>query len=269
MPGAKTPALEYIAARRVLLDAFEALGTHRKAVVLVGAQAIYLQVGEGDLAVSPYTTDGDLAIDPRELDDEPELASTLEAAGFELTVRPGTWSMTEVQIDFLVPASLGGPGRRGARLGAHSTEFARKATGLEAAVVDHALVRVGSLDAADTRAFDVRVAGVAALMVAKLHKIAERKGPPDRLQDKDGLDVLRLLRFAETAHLASRLAKLAAHPLAGDVTQSARAFLQEHFGDREGIGARMAVRSSVGLEDEIAIAISCEALARRLLDAWK
>jgi hypothetical protein len=30
----------------------------------------------------------------------------------------------------------------------------------------------------------------------------------------------------------------------------------------------MAVRASVGLEDEIAIAISCEALALRLLDAW-
>jgi hypothetical protein len=86
MPGAKAPEPEYIAARRVLLDAFEALGAHRKAVVLVGAQAIYLQVGEGDLAVSPYTTDGDLAIDPRELEDEPELASTLKSAGFELTV---------------------------------------------------------------------------------------------------------------------------------------------------------------------------------------
>ena len=47
--------------------------------------------------------------------------------------------------------------------------------GLEAAVVDHVLVRVGALDATDTRSFDVRVAGVAALMVAKLHKIAERK----------------------------------------------------------------------------------------------
>ena len=269
MPGAKAPEPEYVAARRVLLDAFEALGTHRKAVVLVGAQAIYLQVGEGDLAVTPYTTDGDLAIDPRELDDEPELASALQAAGFELTVRPGTWSMTEVQIDFMVPTSLGGPGRRGARLGVHGTEFARKAAGLEAAVVDNALIRVGALDVADTRAFDVRVAGVAALMVAKLHKIAERKATPDRLQDKDGLDVLRLLRFAETVHLAGTLAKLAEHPIAGDVTRNARAFLQEHFGDRKGLGAQMAVRASVGLEDEAAIAISCEALARRLLNAWR
>ena len=59
MPGARNPEPEYVAARRVLLDALEAIGKHRKAVVLVGAQAIYLHVGEGDLAISPYTTDGD------------------------------------------------------------------------------------------------------------------------------------------------------------------------------------------------------------------
>jgi len=115
----------------------------------------------------------------------------------------------------------------------------------------------------------VRVAGIAALIVAKLHKIAERKDAPDRLQNKDGLDVLRLLRFAETAHLANRLVQLAAHPIAGDVTRNARAFLEEHFADRQGIGAQLAVRASAGLEDDVAIAVSCEALARRLLGAWK
>lgn len=104
MPGERPLDPEYVAARRVLLDALDALGTHRKAVVLVGAQAIYLHVGEGDLAVSPHTTDGDLAIDPRQLDDEPALTGTLEAAGFELTVRPGTWSSKDVQIDFLAVA---------------------------------------------------------------------------------------------------------------------------------------------------------------------
>ncbi len=269
MPGARAPDPEYVAARRVLLDALEALGRQRKAVVLVGAQAIYLHVGEGDLAVSPYTTDGDLAIDPRELDDEPALAATLEAAGFALTVRPGTWSVTEVQIDLLVPATLGGSGRRGARLGVHGTEAARKATGLEAALVDHARVRLASLDAANPRSCDVSVAGVAALMVSKLHKIAERKDAPTRLQDKDGLDTLRLLRFAETARLAATLKKLAAHRLAGEVTLQARGFLEELFGDRRNIGAQMAARASVGLEDQVAIALSCEVLARRLLDAWK
>ncbi|MGH7270211.1 MAG: hypothetical protein ACREJ3_07240 [Polyangiaceae bacterium] len=268
MPGAASPDSEYVAARRVLLDALDALGAHRKAVVLVGAQAIYLHVGEGDLAVAPYTTDGDLAIDPRALDDEPALAAALEAAGFDLAVRPGTWSMGEVQIDLLVPASLGGPGRRGARLGVHETQIARKATGLEAALVDHARHRIAALDPADTRTFDLSIAGVASLTIAKLHKIAERENDDQRRQDKDGLDVLRLLRFAETDHLAGTLMRLAAHSLAGTVTRAARVFLEELFADRAAAGSQMAVRASIGLEDETALALSCETLARRLLRAW-
>jgi hypothetical protein len=61
MTGA--PDAVYIQARRVLLDALEALDEHRSALVLVGAQAIYLRTGEGGLAVAPYTIDGDIAPD--------------------------------------------------------------------------------------------------------------------------------------------------------------------------------------------------------------
>ena len=65
------------------------------------------------------------------------------------------------------------------------------------------------------------------------------------------------------------MTKLGADPIASEVTQRARAFLEALFGKRESAGAQMAVRASVGLEDEFAIAISCETLARRLLDTWK
>lgn len=41
----------YIVARTVLLDALDALGEQRDAVVLVGAQAIYLHAGDADIAV--------------------------------------------------------------------------------------------------------------------------------------------------------------------------------------------------------------------------
>lgn len=58
-----TPAPEYVLARRVLLDALAGLACHRDAIVLVGAQAIYLNVGDADLAVAPITTDGDLVIE--------------------------------------------------------------------------------------------------------------------------------------------------------------------------------------------------------------
>jgi hypothetical protein len=110
----------------------------------------------------------------------PALATTLEAAGFALAVRPGTWSMSNVQIDLLVPASLSGAGRRGARLGPHGTAVARKTTGLEPTVVDHAVHRLAALEPADGRCFDVYVAGLASLLVAKLHKIAERKDNAER-----------------------------------------------------------------------------------------
>lgn len=63
----------YVVARRVLLDALEALGSHREAIVVVGAQAIYLRAGEADLMVAPYTTDGDLALDPDLLAEIPPL----------------------------------------------------------------------------------------------------------------------------------------------------------------------------------------------------
>lgn len=271
MPGVENHDTEYLAARRVLLDALEALGTHRKSVVLVGAQAIYLHVGEGDLAVAPYTTDADLVIDPRQLSDEPALAQAMENAGFELTVRPGTWTMktTAVQVDFLVPAALGGPGRRGARLGIHGIEVARKSKGLEAAIVDHTSVRVSALDPADNRSFDISVAGVTALLVAKLHKIAERKDNKNRLQDKDALDILRLLRASDTGYLGKNLSKLANHDIAGDITREAWNFLSELFGGRNSVGTLMAVRATAGLEDGVSVALSCEVLARRLLSEWK
>ena len=92
MTGVENHDPEYVAARRVLLDALEALGPHRKAVVLVGAQAIYLHVGEGDMAVAPFTTDGDLAINPSVLDDEPILAEALRAAIARSTWRKRTSS---------------------------------------------------------------------------------------------------------------------------------------------------------------------------------
>ena len=116
MPGAPDP--EYVLARRVLLDALQALGEQRSAVVLVGAQAIYLHTGDADLAVAPYTTDGDVAIDPSRLRNDPKLAEALGGAGFSADTRyVGTWIMSrplegravEVKIDLMVPEAVGGP----------------------------------------------------------------------------------------------------------------------------------------------------------------
>jgi hypothetical protein len=44
------PAYEYIEARRTLLDALDALESHRDSLVLIGAQAVYLHTGPTDAA---------------------------------------------------------------------------------------------------------------------------------------------------------------------------------------------------------------------------
>lgn len=166
----------YVMARRVLLDAHEALGQHRPATVLVGAQAVYLRVGEADLAVAPFTTDGDLAIDPAVLTEIPPLEKALMDAGFYPKTKDsvGVWIAkrktsqdvdTDVAIDLLVPASVSpGTGRRAARLPGHDSRVARIVRGLDGAIVDADLMNLASLDPNDARNFDVRVAGPSALL---------------------------------------------------------------------------------------------------------
>ena len=95
-------------------------------------------------------------------------------------------------VDLLVPEQLGGPGRRGARLEGHSTVAARKVRGLEAALVDYSMMDVRSLSSTDRRSFHTKVAGPAALLVAKAHKIQERLGVKSRERSKDAYDVNRL-----------------------------------------------------------------------------
>lgn len=51
-------------ARTGLLDALEALESHLDALVIVGAQAVYLHTGTTEIALAEFTTDGDVAIDP-------------------------------------------------------------------------------------------------------------------------------------------------------------------------------------------------------------
>ena len=93
--------------------------------------------------------------------------------------------------------------------------MARKAKGLEAALVDHRMIRLAALEPGDTREFEVEVAGLAALLVAKLHKLAEREATSERWAAKDGLDVLRILRGADLQQVAETLLDLETHVVAG------------------------------------------------------
>lgn len=260
------PDLEYVKARRVLLDALVCLAPHADALVLVGAQAVYLHVGSGDLAVAPYTTDGDLVIRPMDLADAPLLGDALQLAGFAATEQPGIWTRDDVELDLLVPEAVGGIGRRGARLGPHGNRVARKVKGLEGALVDSSVMELRSLDD-DPRRIRVRVAGPAALLVSKLHKIADRENQPDRLGDKDALDILRLLRGIGTATLADSMRSLLEHELSREVSGEALVLLRRLLAVPGASGVEMVVRATEGLEDPATIRGSCMALASGLLEA--
>jgi hypothetical protein len=150
MPGEPDPL--YVMARRALLDAPYAPRPHLDAVVLVGAQAIYMHTGDADLAVAEYTTDADLVLQPDAVADEPLLDEILRAGGFTPHEHPGRWLSTEgVYVDLMVPEALAGPGTRGARLGPHGKRAARRAKGLEAALVDRDMHTIKALDATDPR----------------------------------------------------------------------------------------------------------------------
>ncbi|MHB8312319.1 MAG: hypothetical protein ACYDD0_03325 [Candidatus Dormibacteria bacterium] len=263
----------YVAARMVLLDALDALGAHRRALVVVGAQAIYLRTEPSAVQIAPYTTDGDFVLDPDQLGDEPLLEDALREGGFRLLpsgggLQPGLWTRRtslggreiEVEVDLLVPAAWGGSGSRarGARLGAHGKRAARLTRGLEAALVDHGPLSIGALEPEDSRVIEVAVAGPAALLVAKAHKLRDRAaGRTDRLHDKDAADVVRLLQAIPTAELVPVLAGLCRHARAGEVTREALTELGRLFGARGAPGVRMAVRALEGAMPEERVAAIC------------
>jgi hypothetical protein len=166
--------------------------------VLVGAQAVYLRVGDADIPVALYTTDGDIGLRPELLSAEPEISTC-----------------------------------------------------------------------------KIMVAGPAALLVAKAHKIRDRlaEEKPDRIADKDALDVVRLLRGSREEDIAERVRRLLALRSTGAevqraaalVTEEALDFIRVAFGVPGGRGCDMAVRAARGALGEEELRASTVDLARRVL----
>lgn len=247
-------AEEYVRARSVLLDALEALEDHLDNLVLIGAQAVYHHTGDSELSVPLMTTDGDLAINTSDLSDDPEIGRTMNDAGFEPGANPGHWKGAgEVVIDLMVAPHQSGTSKRtarAARLSPHSKQTARIAKGLEPALVDNSTSSIEALDADDTRAFDLRIAGPAALLTAKAIKIGERLGQagrqPNRLKQKDSLDVFRILQAVDTEDLVKGFETHREDDQALQVSKEALEIYREHASSEDGPIVQLALAAAEG-----------------------
>ena len=268
MPGADNLIVE---ARAALLDAIAALEAHKASVILIGAQAIYLRTGNATFALAEATKDSDLAIDTRKLGGDPLLEDAMTRAGFILnpvSQQPGAWmSPNGIPVDLMVPEHLAGSGsRRGVRIPPHDKRSARRAAGLEAAIIDRSPMTVDSLDG-DGRSAVINVAGSAALLVAKLHKLGERVDAPDRLNDKDAHDIYRLLVATETPNLAETMRRLHADEISQVATTQALGYLEQLFASADALGATMAGRAEEGVGHPDTVSASVSFLAQDLLSA--
>lgn len=276
--GIGTAALT-VAARRTLLDAIDALHAHLDALILIGAQAVYLRSGDADLAVAAYTVDGDLGINPDRLNPDPRLEAALGGAGFTRDVldrqpQPGTWFRhltiegqdVPIAVDLLAPESLT-TGGRGARLPPHHASAVRRVPGIELALEDHNVLTVASLEPdVDPREASIRVAGVAALLVAKAYKIRDRANSPkpERLNDKDAADVYRLMTTANAYQVADTLARLSGHPQVGPTAVIGLQLLDDLFVAPRSTGIIMATRALAGSIDPQRVAQNMTAFTAAL-----
>lgn len=261
-----------VASRRALLDALDALAGHRSALVLVGAQAIYLHTNNAPVALAEATKDSDIAIDPRRLGNDPLIEEAMRGAGFthdQKSEQPGSWLTSDgIPVDLMVPERLAGSGsRRSGRVPPHDDHATRRAIGLEAAIIDNRPMIISALDPSDARVFEMNVAGPAALLVAKMHKLGERlTNNPNRLVDKDAHDVYRLLVVTQSQPLAVTLGELQAHPVCGEVTVQALRYLASMFAaGPDAMGARMAGRAEELVGDPANVSASAAVLAADLL----
>jgi hypothetical protein len=105
------------------------------------------------------------------------------------------------------------------------------------------------------------------ILVAKLHKLSARANQLSRLDDKDALDVYRILQVRETAELTHTIDVLIADSRSAIVTREAISHLDDLFGSPRARGAQMAARAADILADPDTITQSVAILANELVRA--
>lgn len=211
--------------RRLLLTTILALGDHADAVTVVGAHAVHVWVQKtwGPIDMES-TRDGDLAINPVLIAEDPKIMELLADIGLEPArpERPGIYGLVNERglsweqrttVDLLVPETYAGSKGRSARIAGQQSATTR-AYGLELAIHDRTVTTITTVDGEPELSVDVHVAGPAALLIAKAHKVSERLADvdrrPDRLRPKDSGDIALLMMVTDGAVMAETMMKHAA-----------------------------------------------------------
>lgn len=282
-PAGADPRALTVVARRVLLDATTALSAHLDAIVLVGAQAVYLRTADADLTVAAYTSDGDLGLDPVALGRDPRLEQAMASAQFSRQregrqPQPGSWFRSErvgdrvvdIAVDLLVPDTMApSGGRRSARLPPHDGQAARRVPGLEPAIIDNALMRVDSLEPElDSRSVELRVANIPALIMAKAWKLGERLEDRngERAEAKDAGDLYRLLISSDLDEVRATLDRLGEDQRTAEAITRGVSYLRRYFSRRALPGVRLAQAALATAADPDRVADIMTAAIQALLE---
>lgn len=144
----------------------------------------------------------------------------------------------------------------------------RRTVGLEAALVENGILTIAALESGDERSFDIRVAGAAALLVAKLHKVSERRDTPSRRDNKDAHDIYRILVAIPTADLVDSIRSILREDVSRDTAASALTALAELFAAQpEALGSAMAGQAELGIGDPAQTSLATSILATDLIEA--
>jgi hypothetical protein len=235
-----------IRSRRLLIDAIKALSPFREALVVIGAHAIHVwaQQAWGPIEMEA-TRDADVSINPAFVAENPKIIESLKSIGVEAALkdRPGIYGLEQEKelplsarttFDVLVPERYAGVGRRAARIDGQENAAGR-ATGLELALWDKYLLELDTADA-PRESVEVFVAGPAALLVAKAHKVHDRLQQfaihPERLRPKDSGDIALLMMVSDPSEIMQVMRKnIKTHPEIAETVDLASRWLIELYGD--------------------------------------
>ncbi|TFB98641.1 hypothetical protein [Cryobacterium sp. HLT2-28] len=189
-------------------------------MTVVGAHAVHVWVQKkwGPIDMES-TRDGDLAINPVLIAEDPKIMEIMAEIGLEPArpERPGIYGYVSERglpwdqrttVDLLVPETYAGSKGRSARIPGQKSATTR-AYGLELAIHDRTLTKISTTDGEPELSVDVHVAGPAALLIAKAHKVSERLADierrPDRLRPKDSGDIALLMMVTDGTEMAESM----------------------------------------------------------------